>query len=248
MSFKEPARKNIPNIFTMSNLILGMLALFYVLDGRNELSISLVFIAMVLDGLDGKIAVMLKACSELGKQLDSLCDLVSFGVVPAVIIYKTYLYQFGLVGMLFAMLFPLAGAYRLARFNLASPSNSWFMGLPITIAGGALAALSLHSNPSLAWVVPLYTFILAFLMISKIQYPAIKKGQREVSLFTFILFYSGILSFIFFVIFMREAVLYLLMSYIVFGILNKLYLKLKSGKVVVALVGKFVNKSARSEG
>jgi CDP-diacylglycerol--serine O-phosphatidyltransferase len=212
----------------MGNLVWGMLALFCALEGRNELSISLVFIAMVLDGLDGKIAAILKAGSELGKQLDSLCDLVSFGVVPAVIIYQVSLHRLGLAGMLIAIFFPLAGAYRLARFNLASPYNSWFTGLPITIAGGALAALSLHDSVFLTWIVPFYTFILSFLMVSKIQYPAIKKGQREVSPFTFILFYSGILSFIFFVIFWREMVLYLLMSYIVFGILNKLYLKLKS--------------------
>jgi len=226
--FKGTAIRNVPNILTMGNLFLGMLALLYLLDKRYELSISLILIAMVLDGLDGKIATTLKVESELGKQLDSLCDLVSFGVVPAVIIYSISLSQFGFIGFIVAALFPLAGAYRLAKFNLGLSSGPGFTGLPITVAGGTLAALALHSIFYLTWIAPIFTFLLALLMVSKVKYPAIKKGEQERNSFLFIIFYTGILSFIFFVIFRREVIFYFLLSYIVFGILSRIYLKIKS--------------------
>jgi len=221
-SFKWAIKKNIPNVFTMGNLVLGVLALLYIVEGNYELGISLVFISMVLDGLDGKLALKLKVTSELGKQLDSLCDLVSFGVVPAVILYQFSFYQFGAAGLLITVLFPMAGAYRLARFNLTKSSGSDFIGLPITMAGGALAALALHGDLYHTWIPPLYAVILTYLMVSRVRYPAIKKGQRNLKSLTVAVFYLGIVGYIVFVLFMREMVLYLLISYVSFGLLYNL--------------------------
>jgi len=223
-------QKNVPYFFTTGNLVLGMLALFNVLEGKFGQAVALIFAAAVLDGIDGKIALRLRACSEMGKQLDSLCDLVSFGVVPAAIIYSVSLKQFGPTGLLIALLFPLAGAYRLARFNILFSSTPDFTGLPITISGGALAALALHANFYLTWVAPLYAVLLSLLMISKIRYPAFKKGRQELGPPVFVLFYSGVVTFICFVIFFREAVLYLLLSYIAFGPLGWIYARVKNGE------------------
>lgn len=213
------AKKQVANIVTLSNLVLGMLALFQVMAGQYELGVFLVLIAMVLDGADGKLALKLNTQSEMGKQLDSLCDLVSFGVVPALIVYKVALSNLGYWGIAAAILFPIAGAYRLARFNIASSSSSSFSGLPITIAGGVLAAFSLHAYLYESLLTPFFVAALAFLMVSRIEYPAIKKG-KEIGLPKFLLFYSLMSSFVLLVLFKRELVLYLLMLYIVFGLLG----------------------------
>ena len=111
-SFKQGSKNNLPNLFTLMNLLLGMVALLYAFSGYYELSVSLIFIAMVMDGLDGKLAVKLNVCSDMGKQLDSLCDLVSFGVVPAAILYNLTLHEFGILGLILTLLFPAAGAFR----------------------------------------------------------------------------------------------------------------------------------------
>lgn len=222
-SFKEALKRNVANLFTLGNLVLGMLALFYTLKGFYELAISLVFLAMVLDGLDGKLAVKLNMGSELGKQLDSLCDLVSFGVAPAAIFYVLSLSEYGLAGLAMAIFFTCAGAYRLARFNITFSSAPEFTGLPITIAGGALAALAMHSNLYHTWVAPFATVFLALLMISRIPYPAPLKGQRDFNLLFFFLFYSAVTGFIFSIVFWREMVFYGLGLYIAFGVLNSFY-------------------------
>ncbi len=227
-SFGEALKKQVANIVTLGNLVLGMLALFQVMAGRYELGIILVLIAMVLDGADGKLALKLNAQSEMGKQLDSLCDLVSFGVVPALIIYEVSLFHLGHYGAAIAVLFPLAGAYRLARFNIASSTSSTFSGLPITMAGGVLAAFALHAYLYETWMTPFFVAALAYLMVSRIEYPAAKKG-REIGLPRFLLLYSAMSGFVLLILFKRELVLYLLTFYVVSGLLGKI-IRLKNAE------------------
>jgi len=219
-NFKETIKRNTPHFFTMGNLALGVLALLYALESQFELSISLILIAMVLDGVDGKLALKLKVSSELGKQLDSLSDLVSFGAAPAVLFYAMYFHQAGVAGLLLTLLFPLAGAYRLARFNIVSGDASCFKGLPITIAGGALAAMAIHPVLAESWPALLLVLSLVFLMTSKVPYPAPKKGQQEANPFIFLAFYMVVIGFIIVVLLVPELVIYLLASYIVFGFLS----------------------------
>jgi len=215
--------KNIPNLLTMGNLTLGVLALIYTLEGRYYTAISLVFIAMLLDGLDGKLASRLKAGSDLGKQLDSLADLVSFGVAPAVLLYSIFLHQFALGGVLLTLLFPLAGAYRLARFNLCKEQEMVFHGLPITIAGGALVSLGFYEDILLGWPIISLTLLLALLMVSRIPYPALKGSHHEVSFPVFILFYGAVVAFIILLLSWREAIFCLLFLYVATGPLFSLY-------------------------
>lgn len=220
---KHDSCKNIPNLLTLANLMLGVLAIIYILEGHLRMAISLVFIAMLLDGLDGKLAVRLKAGSELGKQLDSLADLVSFGVAPAILLYSALLQEFALAGLLITLFFPLAGAYRLARFNLGQKRESFFLGLPITMAGGALVSLGFYPEILSGWPAFSLTLLLAFLMVSRIPYPSLKGRQQEVSFPLFLLFYGAVITFIILLFSWREAIIYLLLFYVATGPLCSFY-------------------------
>lgn len=238
-NFKETGKKLIPDLFTLGNLALGIFALFYLLESSYHLSISLIFIAMVLDGIDGKLAVWLHVNSEQGKQLDSLCDLVSFGVVPAAIVYTISLQAFGTLGLLAALFFPLAGAWRLARFNLMSSSEKGdFSGLPITIAGGALVSFLLQGF-STTWFVLPYIFSLSLLMVSKIRYPAMKRKSKDditTGNLSFIFFYLGIGVFFMLILLQREWIFFLLSAYVVFGFIYGLFIASRLWKKSKALL------------
>jgi CDP-diacylglycerol--serine O-phosphatidyltransferase (EC 2.7.8.8) len=124
-----------------------------------------------LDRYDGRVARLLNVSSEIGKELDSLADLVSFGVAPSVLIFSMYkLYELGPLGYLLVLIFPIAGAYRLARYNCTS-FDGIFMGIPITIAGTfmALFAFLTMSNPLNELFPVLFLIALSYLMISKLK-------------------------------------------------------------------------------
>lgn len=169
--------KSIPNMFTLGNLYCGFLAIGFAAYGQFNNAAILIFIGMMLDSMDGRLARMLKADSSLGKELDSLADIVTFGVAPSFLMYYTYFNQFGILGFMVAGLFPLFGAYRLARFNISSNKSSlnYFIGVPITAAGGILALLTLfrHNLPDIITTV-VFT-ALSFLMVSTIRIPSLKE-------------------------------------------------------------------------
>lgn len=169
--------KSIPNLFTLGNLFLGMLAMMLALDGRYSLAAIMVIVAMLLDGLDGRVARALNCSSEFGKQLDSLSDIISFGVAPALIMYLISfqsLPQTGLVWVVTA-LFPMCGALRLARFNVHKGIPGYFIGLPIPAAGGVVATLSLFSKDISALYLMIAMILLSYLMVSSVKYPNFKK-------------------------------------------------------------------------
>lgn len=169
--------KSIPSLLTISNLILGFIALVLTLGGRTADAALLIVIGMVLDGLDGRVARWLHAESNFGKELDSLSDIITFGAAPAFIMYQSMLQFEGFVGVLIAILFPVAGALRLARFNVQQSSTKYFVGLPITAAGGILATMALYQNliQDSATVLPIAMVVLAVLMVSRVRYPNFKK-------------------------------------------------------------------------
>ena len=163
--------KFIPNIFTLANLFLGFLALIYTMDGEFRLAAILILFSVVLDGLDGKVARRLDATSNFGKELDSLSDLVSFGVAPAILVYAFILQaNLGVLGLFFAVVFALCGAVRLARFNVLEITTH-FVGVPITAAGGLIALLILFGTSLPAVYFAVTTVLLAFLMVSSIKIP-----------------------------------------------------------------------------
>lgn len=162
----------IPNAFTLSNLLLGVICLIYTIDGNYQLAAGLIIVAMVLDGMDGRIARSLKATSQFGKELDSLADLVSFGVAPAILTYSAYLTQLGPWSILFPIAFSLCGAIRLARFNVLNITTH-FVGVPITAAGSLLALFILIGDLLPTLFFPIVVALLSYLMISNFKVPKI---------------------------------------------------------------------------
>ncbi|MEH7456170.1 CDP-diacylglycerol--serine O-phosphatidyltransferase [Bacillus pseudomycoides] len=169
-------RAAIPNLFTLGNLYSGFLSIGYASLGYYKSAAILVLIGMMLDSLDGRVARLLRVDSQMGKELDSLADVVTFGAAPAVLMYYTSFSNYGIIGLYIAGLFPLFGAYRLARFNVTPSSTSmkYFTGVPITAAGGLVAFLTLfsHTIPKIVLITVFVTF--AFLMVSRIRIPSLK--------------------------------------------------------------------------
>nr|WP_254119372.1 CDP-diacylglycerol--serine O-phosphatidyltransferase [Bacillus sp. FJAT-29790] len=167
----------IPNMLTLGNLYCGFLSIGFAANGQFKNAAILILIGMMLDSMDGRAARMLNVDGELGKQLDSLADIVTFGVAPSFLVYYTYFFQFGVLGFVVAGLFPLFGAFRLARFNISSNKSSlnYFVGVPITAAGGILAILTLFGD-KIPHIITTVVFTgMCFLMVSKIRIPSLKE-------------------------------------------------------------------------
>lgn len=160
----------IPNIVTLSNLLLGVLSLTYTMSQQYQTAAILILLGVFLDGMDGKIARRLDVETNFGKELDSLCDLVSFGVAPALLVYDNYLQEIGFFGLIIALSFALCGAVRLARFNVMNIKDH-FIGIPITFAGGIMAIAILLSKILPAFIFPYLTIVLAYLMVSNFKIP-----------------------------------------------------------------------------
>ncbi len=205
--------KQIPNIFTLLNLFLGCIAIVFALQTETisiyvgedlsthynipeKLSIAAYFIiaAAIIDFLDGFVARLLNATSEMGKQLDSLSDVVSFGVAPSVILYQLLRISFikeengldtSIIWLLPAFIVACAGAYRLARFNLDKSQSYGFKGVPIPAAGLVIASfpLILHFENSFInvsewltnkWVLYGIIILISWLMVSTLPLLALK--------------------------------------------------------------------------
>ncbi|WP_050615119.1 CDP-diacylglycerol--serine O-phosphatidyltransferase [Bacillus testis] len=169
-------KKQIPNLLTLGNLFCGFLSLYFSMNGDLKNATILIFISIMLDAVDGRAARILGVANDLGKQLDSLADIVSFGVAPAYIAAQTFLGGMGVWGVVLSSLFPLFGAYRLARFNLTKTEESleYFTGIPITMAGGIVTFIALfhHYIPTALFLVIFYA--LGLLMVSTIKIPSLK--------------------------------------------------------------------------
>lgn len=168
--------KSIPSLLTAGNLFLGVISIILVFNDKPENAAMMVIIAMLLDGVDGRVARALDAQSEFGKELDSLADVISFGVAPAFIMYATSFQELNpTIAWIITALFPVCGALRLARFNVISSSAGYFIGLPIPAAGGVLATLALFHGEIAVSVLVGAMLVLALLMVSTIKYPNFKK-------------------------------------------------------------------------
>jgi len=162
-------RPMVPNLVTLSNLLLGIMALIYTLNERFTLAAAAILLATVLDRMDGNLARRFGVSSEFGKELDSLADLVSFGVAPAILAYASVLDPaLGKAGLIIALTFITCGAIRLARFNVLNISD-YFVGVPITLAGGLMAISILLMHHLAFWVVALFMVCLSGLMVCKIK-------------------------------------------------------------------------------
>ena len=116
----KKTRVILPNMFTLVGVCIGLSSIKFAFDGKFELSIIAILVAAIIDGLDGRIARLIKGTSQVGKELDSLTDVISFGVAPAFIMYFWSLNQLGRVGWLICLIYVVCVALRLARFNVLS--------------------------------------------------------------------------------------------------------------------------------
>lgn len=172
----------LPNLFTAAGLFAGFYAVVAALKGFFDLSAIAIFIAMIMDGLDGRVARLTNTQSAFGVEFDSLSDVVSFGVAPALVVYSWSLSSLGKIGWLGAFLFAACGALRLARFNtqVKRADKGYFQGLPIPAAAAILASLVWfwydYTNQA-KWfeiMVLVITCLVALLMVSNIRFHSFK--------------------------------------------------------------------------
>ncbi len=189
----------LPNLFTTGNLFCGFWAVISVFQEKFYYAAVAILLACVFDILDGKVARLSGATSKFGVQYDSLADLVSFGIAPALLAFSWALRPYGKFGWLAAFLFVVCGALRLARFNVQSSSGEvkYFKGLPIPAAASMIALTILlylrliETNWVKDIVILVMIYILAFLMVSNIRYLSFKEldlaKRKPFSIFIFVI-------------------------------------------------------------
>ncbi len=172
-----PPRIWLPSILTAASIAAGFLSMIVAADGRFDASVYLLGLAIVLDTVDGRVARSLGATSEFGRELDSISDAVSSGAAPALLVYLAQLRPLGAVGIAVAVIYLLAGMYRLARFNLLSDAHSKArrtVGLPIPVGASYLMAVVLMRDQLPAAVAAGVTVLVAVGMASRWRLPALK--------------------------------------------------------------------------
>ena len=183
----KKTRVILPNMFTLIGVCIGLSSIKFAFDSKFTLSIIAIIVAAIIDGLDGRIARLIQGTSKVGKELDSLTDVISFGVAPAFIMYFWKLNELGRIGWLICLIYVVCVALRLARFNVNSgkePSwrDNFFEGVP-SPAGGVLVLMPLiYSlsdiqilNVNYDFFVPILFVIISILLISKVPTYALKK-------------------------------------------------------------------------
>lgn len=177
-------RHLIPNAVTLANIALGFLGIVSSAQGNFQRAIMFLFAGALCDLADGRLARALGASSHFGKELDSLSDMVSFGVAPAVLAYLAVLAPLGVGGLVIALIFPLAGAVRLARYNIdtSDGSDQTFQGLPIPIAAGYVWSFVLMRGALSGWLVAAGVLLISALMVSTVKIPKFRRGGLPVGL------------------------------------------------------------------
>ena len=227
ISDKKNARVILPNMLTLIGVCIGLTSIRFALDGKFEFAIIAIIFAALIDGLDGRIARIIKGTSKVGKELDSLTDMISFGVAPAFIMYFWKLSTLGRLGWLLCLIYVICVALRLARFNVNSnqePSwrDNFFEGVP-SPAGGILVLTPLiisltnfnYININYNIVVPAFFIITSLLLISKFPTYSFKKIviQRKATIFLLfgVVLFFGLLLVYPFIMISLSAIIYLLL-------------------------------------
>lgn len=193
----------LPNAFTISSIFCGFYSI--TLSAGEITSEHLykaalaIFFAIFFDAFDGRVARLTHTASDFGVQLDSLADVISFGVAPALLVYKWALAPFGLLGIALACIFACCGALRLARFNVLAQtgqgSSRFFVGLPIPLAAGMIVSLVIAHQRLIGgevqgnWAIAALVVVLSYLMVSNVRYRTFKDAHfspRSAAVFTLI--------------------------------------------------------------
>src|SRR5437660_2320569 len=194
----------LPNLFTVSSIVCGLYSITLAAGeptGDNFYRAAVaIFFGSFFDAFDGRVARLTRTQSDFGVELDSLADVISFGVAPAILVYKWALAGMGIGGFVICSIYAACGAIRLARFNVLAHAESgtqrYFVGLPIPLAAGMLVALVIALNNAQAsvaesvglWPIAVLVLVLAFLMVSTIPYRTFKdSGLKLRTLLIFLL-------------------------------------------------------------
>ena len=221
----------IPSLFTVGNIFAGFYSIISTYNGEYNRAALAIGFAVVLDGLDGRIARMTGATSDFGVQLDSLADIISFGVAPSVLVYSWGFEDLGNFARFSAFLFLICGAMRLARFNVQTAEMKHFAGMPIPAGAGMIAAVvhffgeppdSIIAKSLLVGL----TYLLALLMISTIRFFSFKrlhlsKGKSHLNVLALAIIIAGI-------VFYSEIVLLIIASfYALSGLVGRIIQEIK---------------------
>jgi CDP-diacylglycerol--serine O-phosphatidyltransferase len=229
-------------MFTAMNMFCGFVSIINASNGEYIYAAWLIIIAAIFDTLDGWMARLTKSSSALGVQLDSLSDLVSFGVAPAYLIYRIHLINYNAIGIIISSLLMIAGGFRLARFNvqLVGFDKAFFKGLPIpssaiTVATFIIAFYDRHQgfNPLvLVYIIPM-VLVLSFLMVSRVRYdtlPHLNKQEFKEKPYFYLVPVVVAALIIFFPLKWVLFILFVLM--ILFGIFRHMYNLLSRKKLI----------------
>ena len=196
----------LPNLFTTGALFSGFYAIVAGMNGQFVAASIAIFVSMLLDGLDGRVARMTNTQSAFGAEYDSLADMVSFGVAPALVAYNWLLFDLGKLGFFAAFVFAVGGALRLARFNtqIGSVDKRYFIGLPSPAAAAVVAGLVWTCTEyefdmsGTGYLVALYVALCGVLMVSNVLYYSFKdidfKGKVPFWILAVIALVLGVIS------------------------------------------------------
>ena len=234
----KKTRVILPNMFTLIGVCIGLSSIKFAFDEKFTLSVIAIIVAAIIDGLDGRIARLIQGTTKIGKELDSLTDVISFGVAPAFIMYFWKLNELGRIGWFICLIYVVCVALRLARFNVNSgqePSwrDNFFEGVP-SPAGGVLVLMPLiYSlsdiqilNINYDFVVPILFIAVSILLISKVPTYALKKISvpRRMTIFLLlsVVLYFGLLLIYTFNAIVVSGLIYFIMIPVSFIHYNKL--------------------------
>ncbi len=217
-----------PNLLTSASIFSGVFSIINATQGDFVKAAWLIFLALVFDGLDGRVARLTNSCSKFGVEFDSLADIVSFGVAPAMLLYLFVGHAYGRFGVVVSALFVIFGAIRLARFNVMSATSepSVFIGVPIPTAAVFVSLLVLlfdkYQEINSGVFLLLASVAVALLMVSNIRYPSFKKldmDKKHIRRF----FIAVTAAFLLIFIYPIEAIALLFTLYILYGPIRALY-------------------------
>ncbi|MGE3800534.1 MAG: CDP-diacylglycerol--serine O-phosphatidyltransferase [Candidatus Kapaibacterium sp.] len=227
-------RSVIPSLFTTMNLFSGFVAIIKATEGEYVVAAWFIVLSVIFDGLDGAMARLTKTSSEFGVELDSLADVVSFGVAPSYILYAAFFYQWEAVGMVVAGLPAMCGALRLARFNvqLTGFDKDYFLGLPIP--AGALTTISylvFHhlSNDAIPpteirpALLAIITIGVSLLMVSTIRYDTFPKPTPRAIKAAPVKFAVVLLGIVAIIVTKGKGIFPFMVLYLVYGMIRQLF-------------------------
>ncbi len=217
----------IPNAFTFSNLACGIISILFTMQKDFFYAALFILLAMVADAMDGRAARYFGVSGRMGEELDSLCDMSTFGVASAVLVYQAHLSKMGLMGLAAIVVFALCVCYRLARFNVnTSTVKGFFMGMPCPAGGCLLATFILADLYAPIYIIFIGTVLFSYLMVSDIKYPDFK-GKGNPIKRNSVIITALLIAYVIYLIPTSQlliSILFLIFfSYAVLGIVNYFY-------------------------